>query len=226
MLLSELSYSSFMIWSAWSKSDMGEQSRSFFAGSVKRDRPLKGSQTGGEVVDTSVYLAMRIAARSPELVEWLDGATLVPMPGHAKRLEGALWVPQRIAAALAAAGIGSNHVDLIERAETVERSRSGATRSVSRHFESMRITKDVGLFEAGPRIVIVDDAVSSGASALGAASRIADAFPDCDVSLFAIARTMSTTNFEKRVGDDLFAPVLDGRIYRNNDRGRRDDPDL
>jgi len=44
-------------------------------------------------------------------------------------------------------------------------------------------------FEVGERIVIVDDVVTKGSTALAAASRIAEIYPDREVAIFALIRT-------------------------------------
>lgn len=41
------------------------------------------------------------------------------------------------------------------------------------------------------RVLLVDDVVTRGATLLGAASRIKEAFPDCEVRGFALVRTES-----------------------------------
>jgi adenine/guanine phosphoribosyltransferase-like PRPP-binding protein len=63
---------------------------------------------------------------------------------------------------------------------------AGSRPTVSTHYASMSAEPD---FEVGERIVIVDDVVTKGSTALAAASRIAELYPDSSVVLFALIRT-------------------------------------
>jgi hypothetical protein len=69
----------------------------------------------------------------------------------------------------------------------VPKSAGAATRpSPLEHFASLGPALPVG---AG-RIILVDDVVTRGSTALGAAWRLLEAMPDVEVALFALARTV------------------------------------
>jgi orotate phosphoribosyltransferase-like protein len=68
----------------------------------------------------------------------------------------------------------------------------------------------VGITE---RIVIVDDVITKGSTALAAASRLAEIYPDADMKVFALVRTKGlvpdidrildpTTGIVRLVGDE------------------------
>ena len=55
------------------------------------------------------------------------------------------------------------------------------------HLDSLAV--DIPLAQP-PRIAVVDDIVTKGATLLAVASLVKDAFPQADVSVFAVLRTM------------------------------------
>lgn len=63
----------------------------------------------------------------------------------------------------------------------------GMRASALRHLESMRI--DRVLFRPNS-VTVVDDFITKGATALAAASLVKDAFPEAQVRVFALVRTM------------------------------------
>jgi adenine/guanine phosphoribosyltransferase-like PRPP-binding protein len=103
-----------------------------------------------------------------------------------------LWVPHRIAMAMVGMGFGKEVAPLLVRTRSVPKAhlaRSSKDRStVTDHYESMRV--QTTLSEPG-EIVLVDDVVTQGATLLGAANRLASAFPGTPIRAFAIMRTIS-----------------------------------
>jgi predicted amidophosphoribosyltransferase len=64
--------------------------------------------------------------------------------------------------------------------------RPGERPSASEHYESMTALPAI---DAGNNIVIVDDVVTKGSTALAAASRIVEVVPEASVRVFAMIRT-------------------------------------
>ena len=84
----------------------------------------------------------------------------------------------------------------------------------SMHYDSM----NVGDLLFKPReIVLVDDVITRGATALGAASRLEEAFPSVKIRVFAVMRTISNP--------DEFSSIIDPRVgkivLRGEDTYRR-----
>jgi predicted amidophosphoribosyltransferase len=134
------------------------------------------------------------------LRENLDGAgvltqlfehplTLVPMPRSAPLVAGALWPADRIARALTAAGLGVQVVPALERVSAVPKSARagpGERPPISLQYESLRARS---LVDVSDRILVVDDVVTKGATAIAAVSRLDEIYPKAQIALFAAIRT-------------------------------------
>ncbi len=116
-----------------------------------------------------------------------------------------LWVPDRIARAMVANGLGREVVQCLSRAVAVPKSATSDAPNrpkPMRHFETMAIQ---GRISTSPtEVLLVDDIVTRGATMWGAANRLAEAFPSARIRGFAAVRTISNPNeFE-----DLYRPVV------------------
>ncbi len=69
------------------------------------------------------------------------------------------------------------------------------------------------------RITLVDDVITQGATALAAASRIADAFPDSEIGVFALIRTRGLVDDIVSIVDPVSGWVEErqGRAWRDHD---------
>lgn len=142
-------------------------------------------------------------------------ATLVPTPRSSLLKPSSLWPAERLANALLAQGFGSDVEALIERQEPVLKSataRPGDRPPPSTHFNSMRCVLGG---DAERVFVLIDDVVTRGATLLGAAGRLLEAWPRSRVVALAAIRTMSD---EDEV--ELIAPCV-GSITLNGDNPKR-----
>lgn len=142
--------------------------------------------------------------------------TLIPAPGSAPLVEGALWVPLRICEALMARGLGGAVARTLSRAYPVKKSafQAGPDRpSLQEHFDSIEAD---WLPAPAERIVVVDDVVTSGCTMLAAASRAAEAYPGIPIAGFAMARAVSAGEIEmiRQPCSGLIRPSRNGRAYR------------
>lgn len=114
--------------------------------------------------------------------------TLVPVPGHAPLAQGARMVSERIAMALAQAGLGGGVNVLLSRREPVRKSAFAAPADRPRaqqHYESLEVTQPL----ARPlKALLVDDVVTRGATMIGCAMRLEEAFPGLEVRAFGLVR--------------------------------------
>lgn len=129
-----------------------------------------------------------------------------------------LWVPERIANALAKAGFGKQVASCLIRTKAVQKaalSSPSERLTAAQHYESMSVQ---GILSKPDEILLIDDIVTRGATLLGAANRLADAFPQSHIRAFAAMRTISNQHeFE-----NVYAPCI-GTIdlYETGDTFRR-----
>lgn len=147
---------------------------------------------------------------------------LVPVPRSSLMKPDSLWVPNRIATALAKMGIGRDVVPYLLRTTAL---RKAATSDPSErptpkeHLETISVQEQIS--EPPPsEILLVDDIVTRGATLLGAANRLAEAFPKARIRAFAGMRTISvpsdfeatydpcsgTIEYREQIGDTLRRP--------------------
>jgi len=129
---------------------------------------------------------------------------LIPVPKSSLMQPHSLWVPERIATALVTAGIGKEVASCLVRAKPVPKaalSKPSERPTAAQHYESMAVQ---GSLSKPDEILLVDDVVTRGATLLGAANRLADAFPQSHIRAFAAMRTISNPHeFE-----NVYAPCV------------------
>ncbi len=128
-----------------------------------------------------------------ELEGFLSGDdVLVPVPRASPMKEGTVWPARRIAEALCRQGHGVEVRGLLQRREAVpSSSRDRGERLARVHEESVAVDADQALYPPGRSVVLVDDVVGSGATALGMARRLLRVWPDLPIRLLAAARTVT-----------------------------------
>ncbi len=109
---------------------------------------------------------------------------------------GTLRVPDRIATALVARGIGKEVVKYLVRVTPIRKAAlvdSSERPTPTEHFETIGVQGRIS--EPLPsEIMLVDDIVTRGATLLGAANRLAEALPSARIRMFAAMRTISDTS--------------------------------
>jgi predicted amidophosphoribosyltransferase len=136
---------------------------------------------------------------------------LVPVPSSSLMQPGTLWVPDRIASALAATGVGREVVRCLTRVRPLRKaafSDPSERPTPAEQFETLAVQGRMS--EPPPdQITLVDDIVTRGATLLGAANRLAEAFPAARINGFAVMRTVSHSAFV-----DLYDPQSGTVRYR------------
>jgi predicted amidophosphoribosyltransferase len=167
-----------------------KEAAAFIVSGVKRDAVTRTSPQRSIIELTVERLVQRIPGS--RLEGFFDGAwALVPMPGSAAYAKANSVTPTRsICRAMHASGLGERVLPILRRVQTVQKSAFSSPSerpSAVAHFESMAV--ELPLHEAPPaRVLLVDDVVTRGATAMGAAARLRASFPEVTVALFTIAR--------------------------------------
>lgn len=132
-----------------------------------------------------------------------DDVTLIPTPRSAPLLTGALWPPHLISKELVDVDLGQKVVPALVRTEPVRKaaySAAGNRPTVSEHYDTMAVKPAL---VSTSRITIVDDFVTKGSTFLAAASRVTEAYPEMDVRVFALVRTMGLVPNVERIVDPV-----------------------
>lgn len=122
---------------------------------------------------------------------FLDPDTsLVPMPRSAPLTDGALWPSMQISQRLQVNGLGKEILPILIRSKAVRKSHAQANSkdrpSVEEHFNSFTVNLPA---HTPKKICIIDDVVTQGRTAIAAASRLQESFPDAEIRLFAMVHS-------------------------------------
>jgi predicted amidophosphoribosyltransferase len=192
MRLTKLEYGSLLSYTPRGNSHKIRHARDFML-ALKNERFIEDPQTG-KLVLMSEWIAKTIKrniATLPFASFFQPKTTLVPTPKSSLMKPDTLWVPERIASALARRGIGNKVFSCLTRTKSVPKSASSLAKdrpTPADHYKSMGVTR---ILSKPDEIVLVDDLITRGATFLGAANRLADAFPETHIRAFAAMRTIS-----------------------------------
>lgn len=190
MHLTRLEFGSLLSYTPRGSSDEIQKARDVML-TIKSDGfidqpPIQMSHWIGSTIQKNV--------KSLPFASFFDQETsLVPVPRSSLMKPDTLWVPDRIASALVEKRLGKEVVQCLVRETPVPKaawSDSSERPTPSRHFETIAVQ---GSIEDPPpqELVLVDDIVTRGATLLGSANRLLEAFPKARVRAFAAMRTIS-----------------------------------
>ncbi len=154
---------------------------------LKNDQVLNSGSPMSEEVAGMLSVSL---AGSPFHDYFHKDVTLVPIPGSSRLKKDTLWVPERITSALEKHDLGTS-IQILYRDVPLRRSSTSLAKDrpkAHQHYGSMAIQKPL---HDPKEIVLVDDVVTRGATLLGAANKLADAFPGVRIRAFAVMRTIS-----------------------------------
>ena len=116
---------------------------------------------------------------------------LVPAPKSAPLVQSALWPAHVICREIVKQGLAKAIQPALKRVTRVTKSAGAKERpDIHKHMETMKATP--WLSDGGaPRVTIVDDVITKGATLYAGCVLIREAMPEADVRLFALVRTMS-----------------------------------
>ena len=156
---------------------------------LKNDRMMK---TGILSSENMARMIKKDIKKLPFADYFNSNTILVPTPKSSLLKPSTLWVPERLTTALVSNGLGKSSETCLERVNAVPKS-SGQTDGSKRpkalqHYESMNVKKL--LFEP-EEIVLVDDVITRGSTAMGGVNRLAETFPNAKIRVFAMMRVIS-----------------------------------
>ena len=188
MKLSEIEFASLLTYSPWGTSELAFRSKTTKT-NLKTDAHVEKEQ-----IPMSEYIARGIKKNLEQLpfADFFKANTiLIPTPTSSLTKKGSLWVPERLATALVKNGLGKDVKSCLQRTTPVRSSHKGPSADrlkAHEHYNSMSVQKI--LFEPD-EILLIDDIITRGATLLGAANKLADAFPKANICAFAAMRTLT-----------------------------------
>ncbi len=168
------------------------------------------------------YAVRRLVAVAPSCLQDLLGAGrwLVPVPSSAPsppHSPYSLWVPLRICEELVEQGLGAGLLPCLKRERYIGKNSYAATRRTpAEHYDSMTVSAPV---IRPAQITLVDDVITQGATALAAASRLAEVFPESEIGVFALVRTRGLVEDIDSIVDPVSGWIVErqGRAWRDHD---------
>lgn len=209
-LLSEVRFGSYLVYSPRGTSEASVRSRKI------RDAVKRGDHE--QLSRIVAHLAKNFAASGLDAVLGAE-VTLVPCPRSSPLVAGALWPPRLVAKALVESGLGRDVVICAERIAAVPKSsfqKPGERPTARRHYDTIRVEPQLIVT---PRITLVDDFVTRGATLLGAATRLREAYPQADVAVFGLVRTKG-----RQLDVAEVVEACTGRIVRAGEDGADREP--
>lgn len=136
------------------------------------------------------YAAKRLAEELPNspLAGFFEAAVLIPLPRSGLRQRDSLWPAQRICEELVRYEIATRFEPALERKIPVRKSAGSTDRpSPQEHYDSIEVLLPP---PNDKTVVLIDDVITRGSTALGAAWSLLERIPGADIRVFAMARTV------------------------------------
>jgi len=165
-------------------------------------------------------ICQRVAQRvldlrdSPEFLGFFGPDVLaIPIPSSSLKQPGSLRIPYELGLALREVGLVGEVLELAERMSALPKSAASLPGKRSKaidHFNTVQVTKKL---IAPSWILLVDDVITRGATMLGIAGRVMEAYPGIPVLGFAAMRALSQP--------DPFVRLVDpcrGRVSLSGDQ--------
>lgn len=217
MRLTELEFGSFLTYSPRGSSETVLLSKTVMS-DLKNDNYITFDS---KQILMSDYLAegiKQLLDRLPFSEYFRPDTILVPTPKSSLSKSNTLWVPQRLATALVRTGLGKEVKSLLQREKPVVKSSTSLPKNRPKpieHYNSMAVKETL---DDPKEILLIDDVITRGATLLGAANKLADAFPNAQIHALAFMRTMSDPAEFVRILDPCKGKILlreDGSTIRN-----------
>ena len=175
--------------------------------SLKNDRLVSGISKSEEVVKM-----IKKNLEAYPFFNYFDKDTiLIPIPKSSLLQKHELWVPQRITLSLEKYGLGKNENCLFRETALLKSSTALPNNrpKAHQHYDSMKVKE---LLFKPKKIILVDDVITRGATALGAVNKLGESFPDANIRVFAVMRTISNQSEFSNIVDPCTGYVSLSRV--------------
>lgn len=148
-----------------------------------------------------------------------EDVSLVPVPKSSLMQEDSLWVPDRIAKALANNGRGT-YFNCLQRIKGLPKAALAKAEDRPKpidHYKTISYKKSI---YQPKKILLIDDVVTRGATLLGCASVLKEFFPNIPINGFVVMRTISNNEEFKNIVDPLIGEIelRNGETHRKGKR--------
>ena len=205
MHLSTVEFGSLLTYSPRGTSEPEQRSKTVMR-RLKNDEPgLNPPALMSELISKNIKEKM---TRLPFTHFFKINPILVPIPNSSLMDPGTLWVPRRLANAMIRYGLGKAVVECLQRVQPLPKSATSLARDrpkAAQHYESLRIQK---ILSEPEEILLVDDIVTRGATILGAANKVKDAFPGARIRAYAAMRTISPPQTFNAIYDPCLGEIM------------------
>ncbi len=142
---------------------------------------------------------------------------LIPTPSSSLTKTDTLWVPQRLAIALVNNGLGEKVSSCLQRTNPLRKSHTSTSANrpkAQEHYNTIAVQKELS---EPDEILLIDDFITRGATFIGAANKLKDAFPDSNIRAFAGIKTISNPEKFKKIFDPCIGKItFDGEESYND----------
>jgi len=213
MRITTLEFGALLTYTPRGQSADMQDSREFMI-ALKNERFVEDPQNG-KLILMSDWIAKTIRRNIktlPFATFFQSNTILVPTPKSSLMRPDTLWVPERIATSLTKIGFGNKVISCLTRIKSVPKAASSLAKDRPKaidQYKSMRVT---GILSKPEEILLIDDVITRGATLLGAANLLADAFPETPIRAFAAMRTISNPN----EFNGLYYPCAGTIMLQNN----------
>jgi hypothetical protein len=208
--LPNIRFGAYLVYTPRGATEKSKQSKDLCI-AVKEDK-FGPVESPPRMVRVIPYLAKRLAGKikgTPLADFFADRPVLVPTPRSSPVKPGTLYPTRIICDHLVVNGLGIETRILLERVKAVPKaatSRPAERPTIQMHYDSLRV---VGELLKPRSILLVDDVVTQGTMLLASATRLQEAFPDAQIRVFALIRTMSHTEIDRI--EDICAGTIEPR---------------